>query len=85
MNMEARGEEASMLNRKCVVVWWKDLSSQKFLDLIQRGAGALLILLPRTNASVDEDTLNVSSCTLFSHVATPPLCGASLDILLGAE
>lgn len=61
VNMEARGEDASMLNRKCVVVWWKDLSSEKFLDLIQRGAGALLVLLPLTNASVDEETLKVSS------------------------
>lgn len=61
VNMEARGEEASMLNRKCVVVWWKELSSEKFLDLIQRGAGALLVLLPHTNASIDEDTLKVSS------------------------
>lgn len=58
--MEARGEEASMLNRKCVVVRWKDLSSEKFLELIQRGAGALLVLLPQLNAITDEDTINVS-------------------------
>lgn len=74
MNMEARGEEASMLNRKCVVVWWKDLSSEKFLDLIQRGAGALLILLPHANASVEEDTLNVRVICYKSALHIGTLC-----------
>lgn len=57
--MEARGEGASMLNRKCVVVLWSDLSSEKFLDLIQRGAGAILVILPQINSTLDDDTFKV--------------------------
>ena len=59
VNMEARGEGASMLNRKCVVVRWRDLSSDKFLDLIERGAGAILVILPQINATTDKDTMSV--------------------------
>lgn len=48
-----------MLNRKCVVVRWKDLSLDKFLDLVQRGAGAMLVVLPLTNSTAEEDTMKV--------------------------
>ena len=63
VNMEARGEGANMLNRKCVVVRWKDLSSEKFLDLIQRGAGAILVLLPQINETTDDSIMSVSIIT----------------------
>ncbi len=58
--MEAKGGGAGMLNRKCVVVRWADLTSDKFLDLIHRGAGAILILLPQFNVTLDKETLDVS-------------------------
>ena len=45
--MEVRGESSLTLNRKCVVVRWGDLTLERFLDLIQRGAGGLIILIPR--------------------------------------
>ena len=60
VNMEARGEGAGMLNRKCVVVQWRNLTSEKFLDLIHRGAGAILVLLPPINHTIDKDVLDVS-------------------------
>lgn len=50
--MEAKGEAANMLNRKCVVVRWNDLTSVKFQSLIDRGAGSILILLPPQNSSM---------------------------------
>ena len=49
--MEARGERASMLNRKCVLVRWVDLSSERLLDLLHRGAGSVLVLLPPTTTT----------------------------------
>ena len=49
--MEAKGEAATMLNRKCVVILWKDLTMNKFQNLIDRGAGSILILLPPQNYS----------------------------------
>ena len=57
INMEARGSAANILNRKCVVLKWAELSSDSFLDLIQRGAGSLLILLPRDWSMEDNSTL----------------------------
>ena len=57
-----------MLNRKCVVVRWKDLSLEKFLDLVQRGAGAILVVLPLTNSTAEEDTIKVRLC---SHCFMP--------------
>lgn len=59
VNMEAKGEGASMLSRKCVVVQWKDLSSEKFLDLVQRGAGSLLVILPLVDGAIEEETTTV--------------------------
>lgn len=52
--MEVRGEVAPILNRKCVVIRWSVLSSEKFLDIIHRGAGAIVVLLPRERGGVDE-------------------------------
>lgn len=71
--MEAKGEGASMLNRKCVVVRWADLTSDKFLELINRGAGAILVLLPHSNTTaIDEETMEVSAKQrkLFKSVPT---------------
>ena len=74
MNMEAKGEGAGMLNRKCVVVRWADLTADKFLDLIHRGAGAILILLPHSNTTLDQETLDVSTRGALCYV------GIALDL-----
>ena len=60
VNMEAKAVDASMLNRRCVFVRWTDLSVEKFLDLIHRGAGAMVVLLPGNMQEVEEDVLKVS-------------------------
>jgi hypothetical protein len=57
--MEAKGVDASMLNRRCVFIRWTELSLEKFLDLIERGAGAMVILLPPNMQEVEEDVLKV--------------------------
>ena len=54
VNMEVRSEVAAVLNRKCIVIRWSALSSEKFLDIIHRGAGAILILLPSEWRGVEE-------------------------------
>lgn len=61
VNMEARGEGASLLNRKCVVLRWAELSYESFMEIVERGAGSILILLPSDINSVDEELINVSS------------------------
>ena len=60
VNMDARGAGSLMLNRKCVLMKWTDLSIEVFKDVLQRGAGALLILLPPDWSTVDNQTLFVS-------------------------
>ena len=57
LNMEARSELAHVLNRRCVFVRWSNFSLSKFDDLVERGAGALVIVLP-----VTEET-NISMAT----------------------
>lgn len=52
--MEARSEVADVLNRKCIIIRWSALSSEKFLDIIHRGAGAIFILLPAEWGQVEE-------------------------------
>ena len=52
--MEARSEVADVLNRKCIIIRWSALSSEKFLDIIHRGAGAIFILLPTEWGRVEE-------------------------------
>ena len=44
--MEARSSEASQLHRRCVVVHLRNLTDESFADLVQRGAGALLVIMP---------------------------------------
>jgi hypothetical protein len=50
--MEAKGATASALGRKCVVVRWADLHLESLLELVQRGAGSLLLLLPQNFTDV---------------------------------
>ena len=61
LNMEARGMAAKMLNRKCVFVRWVELSPDLFQELISRGSGSLLILLPLNYLENDNETLTVQS------------------------
>ena len=58
VNMEVRGEGASMLNRKCVMVRWVGLTPDRFLDLVHKGAGAILILIPQDWKEKGMETAN---------------------------
>ena len=60
MNMEAKGAMAGSLGRKCVVVRWADLRMELLLDLVDRGAGSLLLLLPHNFSDVHGDRAQVS-------------------------
>ena len=59
VNMEAKGVDANMLNRRCVFIRWTELSLEKFLNLIERGAGSMVILLPPNMQEVEDDILKV--------------------------
>ena len=53
--MEVRSELAPILNRRCVFVKWEDLTSDKFDSLLERGTGALIVVLPRSLANISSE------------------------------
>ena len=57
--MEAKGATAGSLGRKCVVVRWADLKMETLLDLVERGAGSLLLLLPQNFSDVHGELAEV--------------------------
>ena len=59
INMEAKGEEATNLGRKCVVLRWPDLSAERFRGVVDRGAGAVVVLLPKDWNEVETSVLEV--------------------------
>ena len=74
--MEARSEFAPVLNRRCVFVRWSNFSLSKFDDLVDRGAGALVIILPfieKTNISMAtrEQWMETERELLLRDIAIP--------------
>lgn len=59
VNMEAKGESASNLGRKCVVLRWPDLTLERFKGVVERGAGAIIVLLPKDWNEVGTSVLEV--------------------------
>ena len=76
--MEARGEWATLLNRKCVFIRWRDLDLGKFLELIERGAGALVILLSPDMEEIEDQILEVVRIIVCGEVD-----GTCIAFLLG--
>ena len=70
VNMEARGDASTLLNRKCVFIKWSDLDLDKFLGLIERGAGAIVVLLPPNMEVIGEETMKVRLCeTVLRYIS----------------
>lgn len=44
--MEVKGPEANVLNRRCVLLRWVDLTRERLSQLVERGTGSLLLLMP---------------------------------------
>ena len=85
VNMEVRGEVAPILNRKCVVIRWSALSSEKFLDIIHRGAGAIVVLLPQERGGVDEVEGGGEYVYICMHMYVCKMCiheGMSTNLLI---
>eukprot|EP00731_Ephydatia_muelleri_P015674 Em0009g98a len=75
INMEAKGEEATNLGRKCVVLRWPDLSAERFRGVVDRGAGAVVVLLPKdwneVETSVLEGWRELESMLLQEEIPIP--------------
>lgn len=59
VNMEAKGALSTMISRRCVIVKWAELTSETLLDLVNKGAGAVLVLLPRELSTIEDDELQM--------------------------
>ena len=57
ISMEVKGPDANVLNRRCVLLRWVDLSKEKFTELIERGTGSLLVLMPPDYAMAGSNKL----------------------------
>lgn len=58
MNMEARTlSSSSSIARKCVVAHSKDLTYDRYMDVVDRSAGALLILLSKNMTTKDTEVI----------------------------
>ena len=68
VNMEAKSSMANALGRKCIVVRWADIHMEAILELVQRGAGSLLILLPQNFTEVQGEIAEVGA---ISYVYMP--------------
>ena len=74
--MEAKGATAGSLGRKCVVVRWADMQMEVLRDLVDRGAGSLLLLLPQNFSDIHGELAQVSEPPI---VTTFKNCGFRLQ------
>ena len=70
--MEAKGAMASALGRKCVVVRWADVQMESLMELVQRGAGSLLLLLPQNFTDVHGEVAEVKRTSCYVSTVYPP-------------
>ena len=50
-----------MVTRRCILAKLSEVTADRYRELIEQGAGALVILLPESLTSSPQDVLNVSS------------------------
>jgi hypothetical protein len=63
VNMEARPVTAGTVTRRCIVVKIGELAYDRFKEILEQGAGAILVLLPRNISQYSVEQVQVK--TLF--------------------
>ncbi|XP_065188394.1 BOS complex subunit ncln-like [Sycon ciliatum] len=74
VNMEARTSSAQQLHRRCVVSHLNNLSIESFRDLIDRGAGSILVIVPPKSSwdgSAAKEWLELEQHLLTETVSVP--------------
>ena len=61
INMEARPLSAQMLSRRCVIAKLKELTIDKYKDMVTQSAGGLVILLPTNMTTLSNKDREVKS------------------------
>jgi len=95
--MEVKGSGANVLSRRCVFVRWVNLTKEKFTDLLERGTGSLVILMPVEFSMASSDTLkewrkleqhllnSATSIPVYFTMETPQLTKIYEDVHLAAQ
>ncbi|XP_077989007.1 BOS complex subunit NCLN-like isoform X2 [Glandiceps talaboti] len=57
VNMEARPIDSSVATRRCIITRLTDLSIERYRELLEQAAGALLVLIPPSLNSISQEEL----------------------------
>lgn len=63
VNVEAHPIDANVLTRRCVIAKMKEVTLDKYRDMMLQNAGALLVLLPENLAELDKEDKEVRDLT----------------------
>ncbi|XP_064621002.1 BOS complex subunit ncln-like isoform X2 [Lineus longissimus] len=55
VNLDVRPLDAAMLTRRCVLTKLKELTIEKFREMLTQGAGALVVMLPQRESLTEEE------------------------------
>ena len=61
--MEARPVNGKTFTRRCVMARLAELTIERFKEVVEQGAGAVLVLLPKNVADISPKDLEVSVIT----------------------
>ena len=64
MNVEARPVTAAVFTRKCIIAKLKELTIDKYKEMVQQSAGGLLILLPTQIDDLNKEEQEVGELRL---------------------
>ena len=69
VNMEARPIVAGTVTRRCIVVKIGDLAYDRLREILEQGAGSILVLLPRniSRYSLEKIQVKTSTCNVIIH------------------
>ncbi|XP_071485217.1 BOS complex subunit NCLN-like [Diadema antillarum] len=58
VNLEARPISAKMVTRRCILARLSEVTAERYRELIEQGAGSLVILLPEVLSSAPKEVVN---------------------------
>ena len=82
VNVEARSLDAKVVTRRCVLAKLKELTIEKYRDIVSQSAGGILVLLPNNLAALPQEEQEVRSYWGYSKLIVDKLqtlqCSLSL-------
>jgi hypothetical protein len=66
--MEARPITAGTVTRRCIVVKVGELAYDRFREILEQGAGSILVLLPRNISQYSVEQIQVEKSLVYVNV-----------------